>query len=169
MTDAQRKMKNYTNAVERRLNLPREVKVRVMTDFISSIQARREAGQSDEAIFAELGTPKQAAAELNEQMKDYAHLKSGWRWPCLAAAIISGAALLYSGLTQLLARMLTLSFDLSNQAASIGVIGGADGPTAIFVTSSYEPGAFWFRWGLPALILIMGLAGYFRLRRCPRT
>ena len=165
MTKAQRNMKKYTNAVERRLNLPREVKVRVMTDFISSIQARREAGQTDEAIFAELGTPKQAAAELNEQMKDYAYLKSGWRWPCLVAAIISGTVLLYGGLTQLLARMLSFSMN----AASIGIIGGADGPTAIFVTSSYEPGAFWFRWALPALILIMGLMGYFRLRRCPRT
>ena len=163
MTDAQKKMKKYTNAVERRLNMPREVKARVMNDFISSIQGRREAGWTDEAIFAELGTPKQAAAELNEQMKDYTFLKSPWRWPCLAVAAVSGLVLLYGGLSQLLARILTVSIN-----ASVGIIGGADGPTAIFVTTSHGPGYFWFRWVLPVMILVMGLLGYWRLSRCPR-
>ena len=57
MTQAEKKMKSYVNAVERRLNLPREIKARVMSDFQSSIVARREAGQTDEEIYAELGTP----------------------------------------------------------------------------------------------------------------
>ena len=69
MTEQQKKMKKYCTGVERRLNLPRDVKTRVMNDFTSSIAARREAGESDEQIFAELGTPKEAAALLNEQMK----------------------------------------------------------------------------------------------------
>ena len=164
MNEAQKNMKKYTNAVERRLDMPREIKVRVMTDFISSIQARREAGQSDAEIFAELGTPREAAAELNQQMKEYTYVKSPWRWPCLIAAILSGAVLLYGGLTQLLARLLTISLN-----SSIGIIGGADGPTAIFVTTSNQPGTFWYQTGLPVLILVMGLVGYFRLRRCPRN
>ena len=87
MTDAQKKMKKYTNAIERKLNMPKEVKDRVMTDFISSIQGRRESGQTDEEIFAELGSPKKVAAELNEQMKDYTYFKSPWRWVCLAIII----------------------------------------------------------------------------------
>ena len=66
MTDAQKKMKKYTNAIERKLNMPKDVKSRVMNDFISSIQGRREAGQTDAEIFAELGSPKKAAADLNE-------------------------------------------------------------------------------------------------------
>ena len=37
MTQAEKKMKSYVNAVEWRLNLPREVKARVMSDFQSSI------------------------------------------------------------------------------------------------------------------------------------
>ena len=41
MTDAEKKMKKYVNAVERQLNLPRDVKARVMSDFSSSIQAGR--------------------------------------------------------------------------------------------------------------------------------
>ena len=50
MTQAEKKMKNYVNAVERRLNLPREIKARVMSDFQSSIVARREVGHTDEEI-----------------------------------------------------------------------------------------------------------------------
>ena len=52
---------------------------------------------------------------------------------------------------------------LANEAASIGIIGGADGPTAIFVTTS--PG---FDWDivLMAGLLIGGIAGFLRLRRC---
>ena len=68
MTEAEKKMKRYVNAVERRLNLPREIKARVMSDFLSAISARREAGLTDEEILRELGSPKAAASELNEQM-----------------------------------------------------------------------------------------------------
>lgn len=71
MTDAEKRMKKYTNAVERRLNLPRKIKVRVMSDFISAITARRESGMTDEEIYGELGTPKHAASVLNEQMQEY--------------------------------------------------------------------------------------------------
>ena len=46
-------MEKYTKAVNRRLNMPKEIKKRVMSDFISSIHARKEAGQSDEEILAE--------------------------------------------------------------------------------------------------------------------
>ena len=102
MTQAEKKMKNYVNAVERRLNLPREVKARVMSDFQSSIAARREAGQTDEEIYAELGTPAKAAADLNEQMKDYAYRKSPWRFLFLGIAAIGGVRLLYDGFVSLI-------------------------------------------------------------------
>ena len=48
-------MKKYMTAIERRLNLPRDVKFRVMTDLQSAVAERREAGQTDEQIYAELG------------------------------------------------------------------------------------------------------------------
>ena len=65
MTNEQKRMKKYMTAIERRLNLPREVRARVMSDLQSSVAARREAGQTDEAIFGELGTPKSVAAEIH--------------------------------------------------------------------------------------------------------
>lgn len=44
-------------------------------------------------------------------------------------------------------------------AASIGIIGGADGPTAIFVTAPA-----WASYVLPAVSLVVGIFGYIRLR-----
>lgn len=51
---------------------------------------------------------------------------------------------------------------LDRHGVSIGVIGGADGPTAIFVTT---PG--WTAYLLPVLLTVLGLGGllYFRKNR----
>ena len=145
MTQAEKKMKNYVNAVERRLNLPREIKARVMSDFQSSIVARREAGHTyifnetvranfrlakpdvtDEEIYAELGTPAKAAADLNEQMKDYAYRKSPWRFLFLGIAAIGGVRLLYDGFVSLIGYVvLRRELVQSGGAATIGIIGCA--------------------------------------------
>ncbi|MBR3949850.1 MAG: sodium ion-translocating decarboxylase subunit beta [Oscillospiraceae bacterium] len=171
MTEAEKKMKRYTNAVERRLNLPREVKARVMSDFISSIQARREAGMSDEEIFAELGAPKKAAADVNEQMKEFAYRKSPWRFLFAALAAYGAWKLLPGVWVNLvyLGVMLWTRFGetprmagiSTTEASSVGIIGGADGPTAVFVTT---PG--WMHCILPVLALAVGIFGYLRLRKC---
>ena len=159
MTQAEKKMKSYVNAVERRLNLPREIKARVMSDFQSSIVARREAGQSDEEIYAELGTPAKAAADLNEQMKDYAYRKSPWRFLFLGIGAIGGVRLLYDGVVSLIGYfILHRELVQSGGAASIGIM---DGPTAIFVTTPA-----WTRPAWMAALLIVGVVGYLLLRRC---
>ena len=162
MTDAEKKMKKYTTAIERRLELPRELKARVMSDFISSIEARREAGLSDEAIYQELGTPRKAAAELNEQMKEFTYRKSPWRFLFAACAAYGAAELLGSLAAWLIALYLRHSV-LASNAASIGIIGGADGPTAVFVTT---PG--WMHYINPCIFLIVGIWGFQRFRKCTR-
>ena len=161
MTDAQKKMKKYTNAFERKLNMPKDLRARVMTDFISSIQGRRESGQTDEEIFAELGSPKKVAADLNEQMKDYTYVKSPWRWVCLAIIIGCMMSFSFGGTIGMLVHLLNASV-----SSSIGIIGGADGPTAIFVTTSND--YIWYRAGITAIILVMAILGFYRLSRCPR-
>lgn len=153
-------MKKYIGAVRRRLNMPKELKDRVMTDFLSSIEARNEDGQNYESIRAELGTPKKAAAELNEQMQEYTYKKSSWRWLCLALALFSGLCLAYEGL----AGLLLVLFNKVYNAASIGVIGGADGPTAIFVTTNPNT-QFFPSAGIYALLLAMGIVGFIALSR----
>ena len=161
MTNTQKKMKKYTNTIERNLNMPREVKARAMNDFISSIQGRREAGQSDAEIFAELGDPKKVASDLNEQMKEYTYVKSPWRWACMALSICTLLSILFGGTLRLLAYLFNAS-----AASSIGIIGGADGPTAIFVTTS--PDYIWYKLGISMILLILGILGFHRLSRCPR-
>ena len=168
MTDAEKKMKKYVNAVERRLDLPREVKARVMSDFSSSIQARRENGMTEEAIYAELGSPKKAAADLNEQMKEYTYRKSPWRFVFLACAIYGGIRLLSGLWVNLVYWFCVLFMDIRSrfvpdEAYSIGIIGGADGPTAIFVTTPD-----WVHYLLPVLARAVGVWGYLRLRKCRR-
>ena len=54
-----------------------------------------EDGQKENEILAELGTPKQAAQELNRQMQEYTYRKSPWRWGALGLAIFSGLCLAY--------------------------------------------------------------------------
>ena len=156
MTNEQKKMKKYMTAIERKLNLPRAVKVRVMSDLMSSVAARREAGQTDEAIFAELGEPRAVAAELNEQMKEYAYTKSNWRWAALAGMIVAAWKLIFQSLAGLVVWLVNLSV---SESASLGIIGGADGPTAIFVTTA----AVGQRWILWVLVLVMCAVGWWKL------
>lgn len=163
MTESERKMKRYVNAVERRLNLPREVKARVMSDFSSSIAARREAGQTDEQIYEELGEPKRAAAELNEQMKEFAYRKSPWRYLFLGIAVAAGVWLGGYGVMQVIAFLLLAQ--INSDAASVGIIGGADGPTAIFLTTKAG-----IDWDIVIIViaLILGVVGFLRLRKCKK-
>lgn len=152
-------MKKYLRAVRRRLNMPKKLKDRVMADFTDSIFARMELGRSKEAILAELGAPKQAAKNLNMQMKDYTYRKSPWRWVCLALSIVSALCLAYRGLPGLLLML----FNKANNA-SISIIGGADGPTSIFVATT-NTDSFFPSVGFYALLLIMGVIGFISLSR----
>lgn len=153
-------MKKYLRAVKRRLNMPRQLRERVMADLESSILSRVDDGQTEDEIIAELGTPKQAAKDLNEQMKEYTYKKSPWRWLCLALAVISSLCLAYRGLPGLLLML----FNKANNA-SIGIIGGADGPTAVFVTTN---GNLFPSAGIYVLLLIMGIIGFIALSKLKR-
>ena len=146
-------MKKYMNAVKRKLNLPRDVKQRVMADLETSVRSRAEAGQTEEQIRAELGTPAEVAAELNEQMKEFAYAKSAWRWACLALAVVSALAFLYKGVINMLVAAL--------EHASLGIVGGADGPTVIFLTQS--PDSAVYSMLMSAMILVMSIAGFYYL------
>ena len=168
MTQAEKKMKRYVNAIERRLNLPPEVKARVMSDFGSSIAARREAGQTDEEIYAELGDPKKVAAELNEQMQEFAYRKSPWRFAFAVVGIYFGIKLLGIVYVLIFAAAMAIYANMPNMACSVGVIGGADGPTAIFVTTSTNWLTFLLEVGLTAVVVGLCIWGYRRLCKCKK-
>lgn len=161
MTGEEKKMKQYLHSIKRKLNMPKKIKARVMADLVCSIDERREAGQTYDEIYAELGTSKQAATDLNEQMQEYTYVKSPWRWACLIPAVVSGMALLLGGCSSLLTFLLNKSIN-----SSVGIIGGADGPTAIFIATS--PDAILYEIGLLLLIFIAGILGFIFLSRRPR-
>ena len=158
------KMVSYLRKTRRRLNMPKDLKDRVMADFASSLELRLENGQSWQAILTELGTPSQAAKELNTQMEEYTYRKSPWRWLCLGLAVFSGLCIAYEGL----AGLLLVLFNKAYNAASIGVIGGADGPTAIFVTTAASD-RFIPSMGIYILLLAMGIVGFFALSKLKRN
>jgi len=97
----------------------------------------------------------------DKEKKECTGKKSPWRFVFLAAALYG----LWKLLSKVAARVMYLflkdPFLLSYEAASIGIIGGADGPTAIFVTS---PG--WVHWLVPFLFLAVGLLGFLGLSKC---
>ncbi len=145
-------IKKYMNAVERRLRLPFRIRTRVMSDLMTSVSARHEQGEGYDAIMADLGAPAQVAADLNEEMSAFAYRRSRWRFVCLALAV--------AGLIWLI---LSLSFCwFTAHSGSLGIIGGADGPTAIFVTG--PSGSVSQLFIVPSLLFFGGLAGYFALR-----
>ena len=156
------KMKKYIRRVRRRLELPEDLKERVMSDFGSAVQARRDAGNTDSQIIDELGAPKDAAAVLNEQMKEYTFRKSPWRFLFAAVAIYGATRLLGN----LIVRVYTLFVGASiavSDSATVGIIGGADGPTAIFVTAPR-----WIEPTVSVVALATGIVGFVLLRRCRR-
>ena len=164
MNGKDRNMETYIRSVRRRLKLPKDEKNRVISDFISSIEARRESGMSDEAILAELGSPRKAAKELNDQMKEFTFRKSPWRFACLALAVLSGGWLALYRYTIWFGGQLVGVISYPAWGSSVGVIGGADGPTAVFVTS--QSGVDWDVL-LMLLLLAVGILGYLCVRRCP--
>lgn len=152
-------MEKYIKAIARRLNLPRDVKARVMSDLVSSIRARQEAGETPDEIIAELGSAAKVAAELNEQMKEFAYRKSPWRYLFAVLAAYGAARVLKLLFGQIMYWIFQIQ--VRQETASIGVIGGADGPTAIFVKS--DPAAGYI---IAVVLLIVGIWGFFRLSRC---
>ena len=83
---------------------------------------------------------------------------SKWRWVCLGLSILCGLGLIY----QRFRGFLLAKFLLPKEAATIGIIGGADGPTAIFVTSKLSPN---LTRCLLLLGLIAGAMGFIILRK----
>ena len=166
MKDTEKKMKTYISRVKWRLNLPREIKDRAVSELAGSVQTMQEAGKRDEEILAELGTPRQVAAQLNEQWKEYAWRKSPWRFDFLACAVYGALQLFPAFWINVLYWFLSAVYEIRSQfypleTYSVGIIGGADGPTAIFVA-----GPVWAAYLPPVAMLVIGIWGYLRLCRC---
>lgn len=114
-------VKRYMNGIERQLRVDRKTRVRIMTELAGDFQSRRESGQSDEQIMAELGTPAEVAAQFNAAFGGVG-TASRWRWAFVVLAVVVVAA--------------TLIAQLAAPTLPAGAIGGADGPTSIYVAGA---------------------------------
>lgn len=87
-------------------------------------------------------------------------IKKLLKWICLALILAGGYELLGSVITWILSLAMTVREISVGEAATIGIIGGADGPTAIFVT---RPA--WTGYVLPVVCLLSGIVGFLKLRK----
>ena len=66
MTEQEKKIKRYVNAIERELRLPLKAKARINGDIGTDIHARLEKGQSIDEIIAEKRTTQLHSHAYNE-------------------------------------------------------------------------------------------------------
>lgn len=149
----EKQLARYLRAVRRRLPLSEQMKDRVMDDLRSSINERREAGQTDAETFAALGPGKagrgrayRAAAGLRVPQKPAA-VRLPWRGGACAAGRAS---------------------ENRHESARLCVrrrYRRRGRPTEIFIA-----GPQIFDWAdviAAGIVLVLGLIGYLLLRRLP--
>lgn len=101
--------------------------------------------------------------EDKKKTKESTARKSPWRYLFAACAVYGAIKLLGAVWVNLvyLGVQIWDRFSSQSMAVSIGVIGGADGPTAVFVT-----GPVWMSYVIPVTLLIVGIWGFIRFSRC---
>lgn len=127
MTEDQKKIKRYVNRLEWKLKLPLELKVRISGDIGTEIHSRMESGQTVDEALGEMGTPEEVAERFNREFAGSAVRKNPARYLFLIiAAVILAGAVGYAVERYMAQKEL--------EEAAANVIGGADGPTSIFLT-----------------------------------
>ena len=86
-------------------------------------------------------------------------LRNPWRFAFLTLAVICGLYLAGELVSMGLVWYLT-----GSEAATLGILGGADGPTAVFVTTQTAVPAEEVKFALCLLGLASGVIGYRRLK-----
>lgn len=149
----------YIRQILRRIRATDSTKRRIRADLMADLAAREESGQSPQQIQAEMGNPDRVAAEFNASFAgtDAELWYRRQRIAKILAIVLAAAALLIflSGTGSALLLMAL--------SPSVGIIGGADGPTSVYVTSVIAPGgsgwdAFVALFGLPVLLALLALA-----------
>lgn len=79
---------------------------------------------------------------------------------CLAATLLGGLELLGNVAAWVAVKYVTAAVS-RGEFSGVGIIGGADGPTAVFVTTSGLQ-----HWLIPLALLAVGLLGLYGLKKC---
>jgi len=156
-TELSPKIRTYLRQVSRKLRFSKALNTRICADLQTTILAKMESGIPETEILDSLGTPTMVAADFHAQMPDQIRKKSPLRFVCLAVSIVSALVLVGR-------LLLSLFLDdlLNGMTRSIGIIGGADGPTSVFITTTTSVRSvaellFWL------ILFISGIIGFYLL------
>ena len=137
------KKEEYIQAVLRASGLPRSVRRRLRADLESDLAARLEQGETMEQAIAAMGPADRLGAELREAWapRPRSRREKGVLIAALVLALLRAGSLLWYFAQQSVLGfwVRALTGHTVGNAASVGVIGGADGPTAIFVSGGFSP------------------------------
>lgn len=150
----------YLGQIRRRLRVDRATRTRILSDLASDWHEREQRGQTPEQILAEMGPAKEVAESFNQAFLPQGQpARPAWRWAFLAIGILpllAGAGLAVGQrVVEYMQDVQYIRDALGAAPGTVGVIGGADGPTAIFVASAPAP------WGLPLLPVVLGCLAVF--------
>lgn len=138
----------YIKEVEKLIPLPGRAKKEVLRDLEEAFASAAEHGETEEQVIQRLGSPKEFAENLNEQINfelfTQEHKKRKQMLIIVCTFIFS--MLMFGLYAALKAAALT------REIGGIGIIGGADGPTAIFVA---DPGM-----DFSMVAVILGIAAF---------
>lgn len=129
MTEEQKKIKQYMTAIENQLQVPPKMTARISSDLGTDFHARMETGKTAEQVMEEMGTPRESALRINQEFlkENQTHTGTGRK----AGILCCLGALL--GLLAAIWLVIPLTRAIETNAWVISAIGGADGPTAIFI------------------------------------
>ena len=162
--------RRYLHAVKHELCLRGTARRRVIKPLARKL--REHPDYTYDQIVSIFGTCGETALELNQSIPGYLYSKSYWRFAFLPVGILGlWGCLQYLGFRMFCQFLLHYPGFLSpiypGNEDSIGIIGGADGPTAIFITDSP---AFTSSLSFAACVLfsLAGFLGYYLLRHWKR-
>ena len=158
--------KRYLHAVRHELCLRGPARHKALSPLKEALREHPE--YSYDQIVTQIGTCGETALELNQSIPGFLYSKSYWRFAFLPLGLIGlWGCLQYLGFRMFCQFLLHYPGFLSpiypGNEDSIGIIGGADGPTAIFITDSP---AFTSSLSFAACLLlsVIGIGGYYLLR-----
>lgn len=130
MTEEQKKIKKYVNAIERHLHMPVKMKARINSDLATEIHLRMEEGANADEIIREMGSPEEVAERFNEELGTKKEGKNFLSVLFLCLAIFAAGMFLVFTIGGFIENQ---RIERELQEASVSIIGGADGPTSIFL------------------------------------
>lgn len=160
------KQEAFLKALKKELRrLKRKERERYVESYRELLADMTESGMPEEEAVAQQGDVKEIAAEiLSNAMPSEKRMDIGGIL-LIAASIL---LLMESAKRFFMDRLGLVGFHLiGTEAASVGIIGGADGPTAIFVTST-TPVSSWMVYLLTVLVIVLTVVYLIRRRQAQR-